>query len=107
MNNNSINHKPRRNSLLYGILVASILITGIFLINPVNSIVTASLNQNDTSMKEVKDTRVQDSQINGSINVFEKSHDMIKNSIKIPFEDAAKIASNHFSNNITLIGGTY
>jgi hypothetical protein len=99
MKNNYAKNKSRKKEILFGVLVASIIITGIFLINPVNSMVAASLNQNANSTIEINKSRDSIPQLNGSVNVFEKSHVAIRNSMNVSFADAAYIAEGQFSDN--------
>lgn len=108
MKYNYTEKKSKNKAILFGVLIAcTIIITGIFLINPVNSLVAASLNQNAKSTVEMNKPRDPIPQLNGSVNVFEKSHDFINNSINVSFAEAAKIAQDQFSNaqNITIVDG--
>lgn len=107
MKNNYTDKKSRKNAILFGVLISSIIIAGIFLVNPITSLVTASLNQNANSIIEINKPGDQTPQLNGSVNVFEKSHDAIRNSINVSFADAAKIAEDQFSDNknITILAG--
>jgi uncharacterized membrane protein YkoI len=107
MKNNYANKKSRKKEILFGVLVSSIVISGIFLINSVNSMVEASLNQNANSTIEINKARDSIPKLNGSVNVFEKSHEAIKNSMNVSFADAAYIAEDQFSDdkNITILEG--
>lgn len=107
MKNNYTDKKSRKNAILFGVLISSIIIAGIFLVNPITSLVTASLNQNANSIIEINKPGDQTPQLNGSVNVFEKSHDAIRNSINVSFADAAKIVQEQFNGNknITIQAG--
>ena len=107
MKNNYTDKKSRKNAILFGVLISSIIIAGIFLVNPITSLVTASLNQNANSIIEINKPGDQTLQLNGSVNVFEKSHDAIRNSINVSFADATKIAEDLFNGNknITMLAG--
>jgi len=88
---------------LFRVLIASVIITGIFLINPVNSLVAASINQDANSSIEITKLRGPLSQLNGSVKVFEKLHDVTRNSINVSFADAAKIVEDDFGDNKNII----
>lgn len=107
MKNDYVDKKSKSNAILLGVLVTSIMITVIFLINPVNSLVAASINQNAISTIKINKPRDSIPQLNGSVNVFEKSHDYTRNSINVSFTNAAKSAEEQFSDNknITILQG--
>lgn len=88
---------------MFRVLIASVIITGIFLINPVNSLVAASINQDANSSIEITKLRGPLSQLNGSVNVFEKLHGVTRNSINVSFADAAKIVEDDFGDNKNII----
>jgi hypothetical protein len=107
MKNNYIDNKSRKNAILFEIITTSSINAGIFLINPVNSLVAASVNLDANSIIEINKPQDQLPQLNGSINVFEKSNDVIRNNINVSLADTANIAKDQFSDNknITVIAG--
>lgn len=92
MKNNSSNKKTNEKSIVYWIVIACIIVTGLFLISQVNVLVGASLNQDQSGINEINQSQDKFQQANGSFNALEKSHDIIRNGINVSFADAANVA---------------
>lgn len=98
-------NKLRNRVILPVVIIAAVAIAGVFLANPVISIVTA-LQASNMSLNESEGIFTDQSpKINGSINVLEKAQTAIENDLKTSFVEAADVATRQENNNTILLGG--
>ena len=87
-----------------GAIVASVILTGIFVAYPAISSVYAVQSSNTTTTGTVSGSSQQLPKITGSINVLQTTKNIIKDNLKVPFSQAADIAGKQITNG-TVIGG--
>jgi uncharacterized membrane protein YkoI len=87
-------------------VVASIILTGVFVVYPAISFVYAvqQLNDNNTSTNAIVSRNGQLPNITGSINVMQMTKNIIKDDLKVSFSQAADIAGKQITNG-TVVGG--
>ncbi len=98
-------YKVKNKVILSVVIIAAVVITGVFLANPVISFVTAIQSSNMTSNERGGIFNEQSPKINGSINVLEKAQAAIENDLKTSFVQAADIAARQSNNDTILLGG--
>ena len=100
-----INSNRAKNKMkLYVVIIATVIIMGVFLTSPVITFVTAIQSSNmTTNESEILGER--SPRINGSINVFEKTQSSIETDLKTSFIQAADIVARQFNNDTILLGG--
>ena len=98
-------NKLRNRVILPVVIIAAVAIAGVFLANPVISIVTAFQASNMSSHETEGIFNGQSPKINGSINVLDKAQAAIENDLKISFVEAADVATRQANNNTILLGG--
>ncbi|MDN5845236.1 MAG: hypothetical protein L0H53_03070 [Candidatus Nitrosocosmicus sp.] len=96
--------KVKNRVILPVVIIAAVIIMGVFLTNPVISFVTAIQSSNMTT-NERGIFSDQLPKINGSINVLEKAQVAIENDLKTSFVQAADIAARQSNNDTILLGG--
>ena len=97
-------NKAKNRVILPVVIIAVVVITGVFLASPVISFVTAIQSSNLTA-NEGGILGEQSQKINGSINVLEKSQTAIENDLKTSFVQAADIVARQSNNDTILLGG--
>ena len=101
---NTNSNKVKNRMILPVVIIAVVVITGILLVNPVISFVTAIQLSNMTT-NESRIFGEQSPKINGSINVLEKAQAAIENGLKTSFVQAADIVARQSNNETILLGG--
>ncbi len=97
-------NKLKNRVILPVVIIAVVVITAVFLANPVISFVTAIQSSNITT-NEKGIFNDQSPKINGSINVLEKTQVAIENDLKTSFTQAADIVARQSNNETILLGG--
>ena len=97
-------NKAKNKVILPVVIIAAVIITGVFLASPVISFVTAIQSSNMTT-NESGISGEQSPKINGSINVLEKAQSTIENDLQTSFVQAADIVARQSNNDTILLGG--
>jgi hypothetical protein len=87
------------------VVVASVIITGVFVVYPaISSVYAVQPNNNNTSPTAIVSRNGQLPNITGSINVMQMTKNIIKDNLKVSFSQAADIAVKQITNS-TVVGG--
>ena len=97
-------NKIKNRMILSIVIITMIVITGVFLANPLVSFVTA-IQSSNMAATENGILVERSPRINGSINVLEKAQSIIENDLKTSFVQAADIVTRQFNNDTILLGG--
>ncbi len=97
-------NRAKNKMILYVVIIATVIIMGVFLTSPVITFVTALQSSNMTT-NESEILGEQSPRINGSINVLEKAQSAIENDLKTSFIQAVDIVARQFNNDTILLGG--
>jgi uncharacterized membrane protein YkoI len=86
-------------------VVASVIMTGVFVVYPaISSVYAVQSNNNNTSATAIVSGNGQLPNITGSINVMQMTKNIIKDNLKVSFSEAADIAGKQITNG-TVVGG--
>jgi hypothetical protein len=98
-------NKSKNKVILPLVIIAAIVVTGIYLANPVISLVTALQASNVTLNEREEIFSNQSPKINGSINILEKTQAAIENDLQTSFVEAAEVVTRQANNDTILLGG--
>ena len=86
-------------------VVASVIMTGVFVVYPaISSVYAVQSNNNNTSATAIVSGNGQLPNITGSVNVMQMTKNIIKDNLKVSFSQAADIAVKQITNG-TVVGG--